>query len=198
MIRQILGNILRNQKGFTLIELVVAVAIGGSIAAAGSMATRQVIIETSRNSNHGIAVRQVQYVGHWLTRDVPMAQVVQTTEDADGLPLTLTWESWDDDPSDGIPPDEYQVVYQIAYVNEDGVTIKKLRRDHYTNRSVDPDPDSTIYVAKYMDSDPLKTNCSFSEPVLSFTVTANVGGGLSSMSETRTYEIAHRAIADGS
>jgi prepilin-type N-terminal cleavage/methylation domain-containing protein len=188
------GNIFKNQRGFTLIELLVAVAIGGSIAAAGSMATRQVILETSRNSNHEIAVRQVQYAGHWLTRDAQMAQSVLPTEDADGLPLTLTWEDWDDDPADLIPPDEYQVVYQIAYINEDGVTIKKLRRDHYTNGALD----STIYVAKYMDTDPLQTSCSFSDPVLTFTITANVGGGLTQMSETRTYEITHRAAADSS
>lgn len=182
----------KNQLGFTLIELLIAIAIGSAIAGAGSMATRQVMTETIRNSNHEIAVRQVQNAGHRVTRDTRMAQTVVPDGDADGLPLTLTWQ-------DFAGTNEYQVVYKLVDVNVDGVIVTKLKREHYTNRAANPDPDATSYVAKHIDSDPVKTNCSFSEPVLTFTVTATVGGGsLQEESETRIYEIVHRAVADGS
>ncbi len=170
----------KSQLGFTLIELLIAIAIGGAIAGAGSMATRQVMTETIRNNNHEVAVRQVQNAGHWVTRDTQMAQTVVPDGDADGLPLTLTWQNF-------AGTNEYQVVYSI--VNGE------LIREHSTNGT----PDATTTVARYIDSDPAKTNCSFSEPVLTFTVTATVGGGsLQEGSETRIYEIVHRAVADGS
>ena len=202
MIPRMLRQLLKNQRGFTLIEMLIAIAIGGAIAGAGSMATRQVVTETTRNNNHEIAVRQVQNAGHRVTRDTQMAQTVddtRTTNDDDSITiLLLTWEDWDEDVEDEIDADEYQVEYKLVAVDVDGVIVTKLQREHYTNR-VDESilPDATTYVAKYIDAG--QTSCEFAAPMLTFTVTATVGGGsLQEGSETRIYEIVHRAVADSS
>ncbi len=182
MITRISGLLRKDQRGFTLIEILIVVAIGSAIAVVGSMATRQVMLETVRNNNHEIAVRQVQNAGFRITRDTQTAQTVVVEEDADGLPLTLTWQDFE-----GI--NEYQVVYSLEEI--DGVI--NLKREHYTNRADNPDPDGTSYVAKYIDPDPLKTSCTFANPVLTFTVTATVGGGsMQEQSETRVYQIVRR------
>ena len=186
MITRMLRQLLKSQRGFTLIEVLIAVAIGGAIAGAGSMATRQVITQTNRNNNHEIAVRQVQNAGHWVTRDTRMAQTVLTGDESDGI-LTLTWQDYDG-------TNEYQVVYSLEEVEG----VLKLKREHYTNRADNPDPDATTYVAKYIDSG--QTSCEFVDPpMLTFTVTATVGGGSQQeVSETRIYEIVHRATAASS
>ena len=87
---------------------------------------------------------------------------------------------------------------QLVIELEEVGGVLKLKREHYTNRADESTPpDATSFIAKYIDSDPAKTNCSFSEPVLTFTVTATVGGGsLQDGSETRIFEIVHRAVAD--
>ncbi|MDD5509368.1 MAG: prepilin-type N-terminal cleavage/methylation domain-containing protein [Dehalococcoidales bacterium] len=186
MITRMSGLLLKNQRGFTLIEILIVVAIGSAIAVVGSMATRQVMLETVRNNNHEIAVRQVQNAGFWVTHDTQTSQTVAVEADADGLPLTLTWQDFEG-------TNEYQVVYSLEEVEG----VLNLKREHYTNRIDNPDPDATSYVAKYIDDDPLKTSCSFANPVLTFTVTATVGGGsLQEQSETRVYEIVRRP--DGS
>ena len=186
MITRMLRQLLKNQRGFTLIEVLIAVAIGGAIAAAGSMATRQVMTETVRNNNHEIAVRQVQNAGRWVTLDTQMAQTVAPDGDLDGLPLTLTWQDWDEVTNE-IDPDEYQ---EVVYSLEEVEGVLKLKREHYTNT----DLDATTYVAKYID--PGWTSCVFVEdgsPMLTFTVTATVGGGsLQEGRETRIYEIVPR------
>lgn len=79
----------RNQKGFTLIEIVIAVAIAGLVVAAAAAAVVQ-LIQSSDTTAHMLAVRQVQQAGYWLSTDALQAQTVTPPT---GFPLTLTWNS---------------------------------------------------------------------------------------------------------
>ncbi len=54
----------KDQCGFTMIEMVIAIAIVGLIAGGITMTTFQVLEGSARSSNHTIAVRQVHI---WLT-----------------------------------------------------------------------------------------------------------------------------------
>jgi len=153
--------------------IIIAVAISGIIAGAATTTIFQVFTGNARTSNHMTAVRQVQNAGYWISHDALMAlDVVPDTGDT-GFPLTLTWTDWDSG-------DEYQVVYSLIEDN-------KLQREHYTNRDINPDPNTTTFVAQYIAS----ISCQFTGGELTLTVTATVGGWKPA-SETRTYEVIPR------
>ncbi len=167
----------KNQRGFTFIELIIAIAITGIITGGITMTISQVFSGNTRSSNHMIAVRQVQNTGYWLSRDTQMAQNVVPDSGVSGFPLTLTWTDWDGD--------EYRVVYTLLVDNE-------LQREHYTNYDpvTNPDPDITTIVAQYIDPD--NTNCVFTGGELIVTVTATAGSGGYERSEARVYRITPR------
>ena len=65
MIFNSIRSIYKNQKGFTFIELILAVAITGIITGGITMAITQLLIGNARTSNHMVAIRQVQNAGYW-------------------------------------------------------------------------------------------------------------------------------------
>lgn len=166
MIFHRLGLINKKQRGFTLVELMLAMALTGIITGAITMTILQVVNSTARTNNHMIAIRQVQNAGYWLSRDVQMAQIVEPTDpDPDGFPLTLTWTDWGG------------TVNVVAYT----LNGTDLVRD-------DGDQNPVAEFIESVDVSPRP----YTSGALTFTVTATVGGGSQGQSETRTYEIVPR------
>ena len=175
MIFHRLGLINKNQKGFTLMELMLAMAIGSIIIGAITMTIFQVVEGNARTSNHMTAVRQVQNAGYWVSHDTVMAQIVVVDEDEDtGFPLTLTWTEWGSN-------EVHQVVYSLA--------DNELQRSHSINGNGAPEID---IIAQFINPDPEKTKCEFTSGVLTFSVTATVGTSSRERSETRIYETVPR------
>lgn len=77
----------KNQRGFTIIELLVAIAISGLITSGLTLTIFQVFGGNARNSSEMIVIRQVQNAGHWISRDTLMAQVVTPAET-----LVVSWD----------------------------------------------------------------------------------------------------------
>jgi len=78
-----------NQKGFTLIEVLVTVGVLGAIMGVLSMTVISIMIITPRTNDWAIALRQVQNAGYWISRDVLMSENVIVDEP--GVFVALEW-----------------------------------------------------------------------------------------------------------
>lgn len=172
---QRLGLINRNQTGFTLMEILVALAITGIIVSTVTLVLFQVFDGEARANNHIDAISRAQDAGRYISQDAGMAQIVERTEDEDGFPLTLTWTRWDNNQT-------YEIVYSIV--------DNRLQREEYINGVL-----NTTLVFEHIigtDGEELKTYLNPPDAdddyKLSFTITAIVGVGSQQVSETRTYE----------
>ena len=84
----------KGQKGFTLLELIIGIAITGLITTAVTMTIFQTFTGSTRSSNHMVAVRQVQEAGYWVSFYAYAAQNMTITGDS-GFPLILRWIDFD-------------------------------------------------------------------------------------------------------
>jgi len=161
-----------NQKGMTLIELLIALAIASFVVAAAAAAIFQLLTTPERNSDYMTAYTQVQNAGFSVSRDAVQAQNV--TVDG-GSFLTLNWVDWDND--------THQVVYTLE-AGTDG--LKELWRDYsYSDNGVPRE--ETMVVAEYL-AGPPGTSRSWDGNVLTLTVKAQVGD----KTATRTYKVEPR------
>ncbi len=69
----------RNSPGFTLVELMVAMAVGSFVMGGVFTIWTQLFHVTAVNSNYMTAFRQVQNGGDWISRDALMTQQVYET-----------------------------------------------------------------------------------------------------------------------
>ena len=155
----------KDQRGITLVELVIAITIIGLVSAAITMALFQVFTMNTRTSNRMAAVSQVQHAGKLVSEDI--LEVMPENVDTVSEFLKLTWTD-----------------HVVIYTLEDN----KLWRSESVNGG---EPTVTL-VAEYIDPDhtsciPAVEGLPVGE-VLTFKVTANVGG----QSETREYEVKPR------
>lgn len=161
----------RNQSGFTLVEMVVTLAITGFIALGAAIANAQVLDQTSRNNDYTTASRHTLNAIHWISRDAQMAQTMEANGSS-GFPLVLSWVEWDN------------TAHTANYSLENG----ELRRSYY----IDSGEPSETLIAEYINHDAAMTNCVSDNGVLMLTVTASVGEGSNKTSVTKVREISSR------
>lgn len=163
----------KNQAGFTLIEILVAIAVTGIIALGASISTGQLLNQTSRDSNYTAASRHTMNAINWISRDVLMAQSIAGVE---GFPqtdsLSLFWRGWDNSP------------HSVNYTLENGT----LTRTYSDGVNV-----STTFIAEHIDPAADMTFCSYSDNgVLTLTVTGTIGEGARVIHVTKKREITNR------
>ena len=171
-----LGLINREQRGFTLVEILVALAITGLIVGGIAVAIIQVFSVNASASNRMTAVRQVQSAGYYISRDAEMAQDVNTDDNPGTIDVielvSLRWTDWN-----GV---QYQSDYTI------NVDDRELKRSYTAGGQT-----TENIIARYIDPDTGNTNCQMDEDRLVLTITASIEG-FKPASETRVYEVIPR------
>ena len=163
----------KNQKGFTLIEIIIAIAVTSLIGVGVTAAIFNTLSVNALSSNHLTVLKQIENAAHWINRDVQMSQTVQPGGGS-GFPLTLSWVEWDN------------TAHQVTYSLVSG----ELQRSH----SVDGSAPTQYVVAEYISNDPAQTSCQFTGGVFTFKITASVGGFRPAI-ETRTAQVIPRAAS---
>jgi prepilin-type N-terminal cleavage/methylation domain-containing protein len=162
----------QSRAGFTLIELMAAMAITGLIGLGASIASAQVMNQTSRDRDYTIASRFSANAIYWIGRDVLMAQ---TIEGADGFPtaesLTLGWKGWDNT--------EFSATYTVT----DGV----LERTYSNGADT-----VTTMIAQNINTASDMTWCDSVNGTVTLTVTASAGSGARVIDVTKTRVITNR------
>ncbi|MFC1893588.1 type II secretion system protein J [Chloroflexota bacterium] len=98
---------LRKSPGFTLAEMMVAMAVGSFVVAGVLAVMTQLFDVTATNSNYMAAFRQAQNSGDWISRDSLMTQQVDIaatalTAGVDDSQTTITVSSTDGFPVSGV------------------------------------------------------------------------------------------------
>ena len=175
-----------SQRGFTLVELMIAIAVSAMVMVGSMQLLSHMVITSAKNRANTMAMLQVQYVGFWITEDVVQARPDQVTltdllnPGASHFPLTIQWTQWN-----GV---EHEVVYSV----EGDETWKLSRHEWYTPKGGSEVDNGMTVVGESLD--PAGTRCEWVTgdnvtDVLKLDVTANVDGKIA----TRTYEINPRS-----
>ncbi len=161
----------REQRGFTMIEMIIVVAITGFIGFGAASATAQVMTQAPRNSDFNAASSQAANAIHWISRDAQMAQTIVTEGDS-GFPLTLSWVEWDNS------------VCESVYTLNDN--------EFYRSYSVNGGEPTVNFIAEYISEDSELTNCNHSDGILTIRITAVIGQGAHAVQVSRLRDIAPR------
>ena len=160
----------KDQRGLTIIELLVVIVLTGLITAAITTTFFQVFDMNTRTANHMAALSQVQQAGKLVSEDMLEAQadMIDHSPSGPGEFLILGWNS--------------TAVHEVIYTLEDG--------ELWRSETIDGGDPTMTRVAEYIDPDPTKTWCDWDpvKKVLIFKVTVTVG----EQSEQRLYRIQPR------
>ncbi|HEY95761.1 MAG TPA: prepilin-type N-terminal cleavage/methylation domain-containing protein [Dehalococcoidia bacterium] len=165
-----------SQKGFTLLELLVAVSIMAVATCAAGAGIFQTFQNNERNNDRNTAITQLENASYWISRDVLMSQVVDTSGSDF---FSANWTEYESG-------DIYEVTYTFADMDEGD--YKKLLR----TQSINGTDNTTRLVAEHINSEPSKTTCNFTDGIFYISITVTAGEGGLTQSETRTYEIVPR------
>jgi prepilin-type N-terminal cleavage/methylation domain-containing protein len=165
----------KGERGFSLVELVIVVALAGLVGAAITATAFQVFTFSTRLSNQMTAVRQVQQAGFWVSPDVMMSNRTKiNVNPGGGKFLVLDWTAHDGK--------EHEVTYTITVDD-------RLQRTHNITVGGQTTMEVSI-IAEYINS--TQTSCVKVGGALNFTVVFNVTATVGGQTETRIYQVKPR------
>jgi prepilin-type N-terminal cleavage/methylation domain-containing protein len=142
----------KGEKGLTLLELIIAIAITSLITGGVATIVYQIYTVSARSSNHMVAVRQVQEAGYWLSTYAYTSQNTTITGTS-GFPLILQWIDFNEN--------KWQKIVFNLTSSSGG-----LRGSYYVNNGsgyvLDSARTGKIPVFNFINSTITKTNCQVS------------------------------------
>ena len=125
----------QRQKGFTLIEVVLAVGIVGAVVATIAMTITTLMMNSQQPTTQQVLLQQVKSAGYQMSRDIQMSSNV-TLGAPNGFPFTINI------PVDQDVNNDYTVDYLF-----DGNTLKRRQFDSSANLTAES------MIAQYVDTD---------------------------------------------
>jgi len=189
---------IRTQRGFTMVEMMVALAISGIIIASAVALLYYTVTAAGQNEAKTLAYQEVRYIGFWISEDTQQAQTItleNTTVGSTtvvGFPLTLGWLDTDT-----------QVQTWIKYTTGPGTSSGRwqLMRESGEDRSLLGGGNVSLgQTIVGQNLDPAQTYCQKQTYTcdqfacvnsLTLQVTANVDGNVA----TNRYQIHPRALS---
>ncbi len=170
------------EKGFTLVELAITIALIAGIGSAAATTVVQIIQVTERNNNRMVTIRQVQNASYWIGRDTRRADSMVTDNLTPPDFLLLTWTERD---YDGGSSTYHSVTYFFEGLSGG---IGRLKRNHWSSAGAS----EYTLVAEYVYYNPGDSEntsmVSYQNRVLTLRLTALFGDA----SESAEYRITRR------
>lgn len=172
----------KGEKGFTVIELVIACTIAAVLGSVITMSVFQTIRSVGGSESHLVTVHQLRSASDWIGRDVHTAEnvVVDNLEYPNFLVLTWTEQDYIGDDT---------VYHAVTYFFE-GLTegIGALKRNHSSSTGTD----NNLLVAQSLYYDPDDPGSTSNTSYLDSVLTVKLCAVLDDSTETRVYSYVPR------
>lgn len=172
---------IRNEKGFTLLELAVAFGIAALAGVAAMLVIVQIAKGNEHNNDYATSVRQAENAGYWINRDMRTAQTVNTDNLTFPDFLVIGWTEWDL----GGNPTYHTIRYYFDGL-ADGVGA--LKRNHWSSAGANEQTLIAQHIYFNSANATYTSQASFQGSVLTLKLTSISDRVL----ESREYEITRR------
>jgi len=173
---------IKPEKGFTLLELVISVALMAALALGGTAVCFQTIRVSDKTAANLTVVAQLENAAFWVGRDVLMADNIFTENLTPPNFIILAWieHVYGSD----------QILHTVTYSfeNIEG-NICKLRRYHWTSDGVNTYTMVADHIYYNTDDPDNSTAASYINPALSLKLTSSYGNKM----ESRNYSLSRRS-----
>jgi prepilin-type N-terminal cleavage/methylation domain-containing protein len=179
-----LKTMFRSQRGFTLLEIIVAIVITTVLGTAAATATIQITRLNAKTMNRQVAINQVENAVHYLSRDLQQAQqIVPETSGGVALPL------------DSVPTGSKAITFNLIPATGHLLVIKWIDWNDNSAHQITYSLDSSGNLLR--NDIPVANGITAAAGVwhtdtkaLNFTpLTATTGTGATQTTETRTFQI---------
>ncbi|OGO42023.1 MAG: hypothetical protein A2137_00675 [Chloroflexi bacterium RBG_16_58_8] len=127
----------KDERGFTVVSLLLVLAVASIVAVGGGMTTAQITGVTRQSADYATAVRQAQNLGFWVSQDLLNADTVNATDDPSTPETEFITFNWKDMQTGNL--------YETRYSWSDPYSpLKKVMRKYATRDNQGVPTGSTV------------------------------------------------------